>query len=349
MGQYIATHAEKHQLPRRVVLASAVGQTLAKLLHPNMTVPPQAIVKEDEVHLILEYSKGEQWGKAKAHKANRFIFSHDMTNAELRPLEAFTEIVGSELDSLDYVVFSGIHMLEGQPAEFRARRLQDLVRFLDTMPATIPVHLELASIGDEKFVSQLADIVLHRVDSIGLNEQELGALARAAGGPHVESHNSNTAPLVEVVADTLYWMLDRFGGQNGRLSRVHFHFIAFHMTAARAGYWSKVKEATAAGTLTCSLMACQMEKPKPEKLEIQFPQTYRLHRPPDDTEEDYPLSRLARWRQFNPKDPVTSWTRGVMHFTVSPVLVCKKPVKTVGLGDAISATGLEYSIFHTIS
>jgi hypothetical protein len=28
-----------------------------------------------------------------------------------------------------------------------------------------------------------------------------------------------------------------------------------------------------------------------------------------------------------------------------PVLVCKKPVRTVGLGDTISATGLKYSAF----
>ena len=32
-------------------------------------------------------------------------------------------------------------------------------------------------------------------------------------------------------------------------------------------------------------------------------------------------------------------------FVLSPVLVCKVPTKTVGLGDSISAAGLERSVF----
>ncbi len=31
---------------------------------------------------------------------------------------------------------------------------------------------------------------------------------------------------------------------------------------------------------------------------------------------------------------------------ICPVLVCKRPLKTVGLGDAISASGLLYNVFN---
>ena len=46
---------------------------------------------------------------------------------------------------------------------------------------------------------------------------------------------------------------------------------------------------------------------------------------------------------LDPADPVTVWGRGNVTFHLSPVLVCKQPLRTVGLGDAISAEGLVYS------
>jgi ADP-dependent phosphofructokinase/glucokinase len=36
---------------------------------------------------------------------------------------------------------------------------------------------------------------------------------------------------------------------------------------------------------------------------------------------------------------------GLQHFPMAPVLVCNKPSRTVGLGDAISAAGLEMHHF----
>ncbi len=50
---------------------------------------------------------------------------------------------------------------------------------------------------------------------------------------------------------------------------------------------------------------------------------------------------------FNTTYPVIEFQRGTnLNFYFTPVLVCKKPIKTVGLGDAISSTGLIYSSFN---
>ncbi|KAL6733149.1 hypothetical protein Aduo_003827 [Ancylostoma duodenale] len=44
--------------------------------------------------------------------------------------------------------------------------------------------------------------------------------------------------------------------------------------------------------------------------------------------------------------PIASWMRDQTLFIFTPVLVCKFPMKTVGVDDAISTTGLLYSQFY---
>lgn len=41
--------------------------------------------------------------------------------------------------------------------------------------------------------------------------------------------------------------------------------------------------------------------------------------------------------------PVIELKRGSIKFQMTPVLVCKNPKRTVGLGDSISSVGLVYS------
>lgn len=45
-------------------------------------------------------------------------------------------------------------------------------------------------------------------------------------------------------------------------------------------------------------------------------------------------------KSIDTSDPVLVWEENSLEYYLSPVLVCKKPKKTVGLGDAISAVGL---------
>lgn len=49
--------------------------------------------------------------------------------------------------------------------------------------------------------------------------------------------------------------------------------------------------------------------------------------------------------RFDPARPVIEFRRSDNKFFFTPVLVCKEPQKTVGLGDAISSIGLVYSVF----
>jgi ADP-dependent glucokinase len=47
-------------------------------------------------------------------------------------------------------------------------------------------------------------------------------------------------------------------------------------------------------------------------------------------------------RMFTPDDPVVMWTTDRYQCAMAPVPVCKDPVKTTGLGDNITGTGLAY-------
>ncbi|XP_075621092.1 ADP-dependent glucokinase isoform X4 [Balearica regulorum gibbericeps] len=148
IGQKLATNPDL-----KILLCGPVGPKLHELLDDNVVVPPESMQERDEFHLILEYQAGEEWGQVRAPNANRFIFSHDLSNGALNMLEVFV----SSLDEFqpDLVVLSGLHMMEGQSKEMRQRRLMEAVASISDIPTDIPIHLELASMTDQDFMSNI--------------------------------------------------------------------------------------------------------------------------------------------------------------------------------------------------
>lgn len=67
---------------------------------------------------------GEEWGELRAPNANRFIFSHDLSNGAMNMLEVFV----SSLEEFqpDLVVLSGFHMMEGQTRELCQKRIREV-------------------------------------------------------------------------------------------------------------------------------------------------------------------------------------------------------------------------------
>ena len=171
------------------------------------------------------------------------------------------------------------------------------------------------------------------MSSIGLNEQELGFASAAAGGPYTGKLPSQ--PQLSVVKDILSWLLESYGqstkNPSSKLTRIHFHSLTYHVIATVKGTWSNCQSAVIAGTRAASLQACDTSHFGEQKFSLQIPTTLQL----SDT--------IAM--RFDPTKPGISWEEGMLEFSFSPVLVCKKPVRTVGLGGAISATGLLYSYY----
>ncbi|KAM6426009.1 ADP-dependent glucokinase isoform 4-T8 [Liasis olivaceus] len=300
-------------------------------------VPPESLQELDEYHLILEYQAGEEWGELRAPNANRFIFSHDLSNGAMNMLEVFV----SSLEEFqpDLVVLSGFHMMEGQTRELRQKRLLEAVTSISDIPTDVPIHLELAGMTDPDLMREIIyQQIFPLVNSIGLNEQELLFLTQAASGPHASITSWNGVPDVGVVSDIIFWILKEHGRTSAKasdLTRIHFHTLAYHLLATVDGYWANQVAAVAAGARVAGTQACATQTIDASKVFLKAPLEFA-------TSKMEGASRVS----LNPKEPVSEWHRNGVAFHYTPVLVCKSPLRTVGLGDAISAEGLLYSEIH---
>ncbi|XP_047451843.1 ADP-dependent glucokinase isoform X2 [Mugil cephalus] len=333
IGQKLATYPDL-----MVLLCGPVGPKLHEMLDEQIVVPPESLQETDEYHLILEYKAGEQWGPTQAPQANRFIFSHDVSNGEMSSLETF--VASLEEYQPELVVLSGLHMMEGQGRELWEERLKEAVSVISDIRKDIPIHLELASMTDKDYMNSIMREFMPIVSSIGLNEQELLFLSQAGGGPHAELAAWKGIPDVGRVSDILLWILQQHGrsepSSEADLTRIHFHTLAYHILATVDGYWSNQAAAVMAGARVASSQACGLQSVDVSKVELKAPLEFH-------SSHTEPREQLS----LNPAEPVTVWHRGNVTFYFTPVLVCKRPLRTVGLGDAISAEGLVYSELNT--
>ncbi|XP_070686251.1 ADP-dependent glucokinase [Pempheris klunzingeri] len=334
IGQKLATYPDL-----MVLLCGPVGPKLHEMLDEQIVVPPDSLQETDEFHLILEYKAGEQWGSTQAPQANRFIFSHDVSNGEMSSLETF--VASLEEFQPDLVVLSGLHMMEGQGREMWEERLKEAVSAISDIRKDFPIHLELASMTDRDYMNSIMqEQVMPIVSSIGLNEQELLFLSQAGEGPHADLAAWKGVPDVGRVSDILLWVLEEHGrvdpSSEADLTRIHFHTLAYHILATVDGYWENQAAAVMAGARVASTQACGLRSVDVSKVELKAPLEFH-------SSHSEPQEKLS----LNPAEPVTVWRRGNVTFHLTPVLVCKQPLRTVGLGDAISAEGLVYSELKT--
>jgi ADP-dependent glucokinase len=349
-------------------LGGRVGGVLLKLLEKGVVVAESDSGElEDEVHLIMEYEVGAAWGSLRAPRANRFILVHDKTNSQLRTLESFHLTVNKVLPAL--VILSGLHLVEAEEADYRQERLglvMEQMHNLRRIHPKVRIHFELASVGHQAFVSELLPIIAHS-DSLGLNEQELASLFLALDGrlparllPDA-SHISHTfhasklsdteaviaafrSPSVETVAVALKHVFNSLGARGPlSLTRIHFHYLRYHIVAERkcgtggastgpsvCNEWGSGNLSVAAGSLAATQQACRQRAVVLSDVKLALdPVTFEAG---------------GRTVHVNPADAVTQWEDGDVVFYLSPVLVCRNPTQTVGLGDTISSTGLVYAM-----
>lgn len=298
------------------------------MLNPAINILKGGSSVQDEIHLILEYVQGEQWGTVTAKCANRIIFSHDISNSELTTLEEFEKQLSQFKP--DLVVLSGTHLLDRYDREFYEQRVNRIATTLQTISEHTPIHLELASTGNVKFCDLLTKTLLPLVDSVGLNEQELQFIAHSANAYQPKATISTfRAPEIGYLADLIYWMLTTY---SGRLSRVHMHSLTYHIIAVASDKWENTVSSVAAGARIAGLQACNTTQFNIREFSLLIPKiiTFSI--------EDELLRRSPV--VFSADMPVLTWRRNQISFYFTPVLVCNHPIKTVGLGDAISSTAL---------
>ena len=319
------------------MLVGPLGNTLRNLLHKDIVVPVLfGNTSKDEIHMILEYSAGVYWGNVKSSCANRVIFSHDVSNSKMIALEYIADHMHQFTP--DLVVLSGAHLLSGEKPGVWKKRLNDTAEMLETTLHSVPVHWELATIGNLHFFKELAHHLFPRINSLGLNEQELLSVAKSSNAPF-DFNSMPHKPSIELVSDLLHWLMMTYSSLSdfsSTLTRVHFHSLSFHVIATiDDGPWHNGKEAVMAGAKIAGLQACDTSSFSLHTFKVVNPEEFRV------TATDIPLSKSV----MTIRTGFSEWLRDGIRYHFSPVLVCNNPRKTVGLGDAISSLGLVYSRF----
>lgn len=215
------------------------------------------------------------------------------------------------------------------------------------------VHLELASIADKSLMKTIIDYnILQEVNSLGLNEQELLFLTYSSGqGPHSLYYEQlKGQPELHRIIDILEWTLNSLGNDKSKLTRIHFHCLMYHIIAEQeSSNWSNTASALLSGAKIAGKQACGFEYADNtinDKLEnlIEFQTAHLVDK---DNNILFEIEK-NKFVKFNSSNPVIEFKRGNIRFYFTPVLVCKKPIKTVGLGDAISSNALYYNEYRHV-
>lgn len=319
-----------------VLLGGPVGDSLSGLLHSNITTlkkhhenihPDKPFHQvEDEIHLIMEYGGEQKWGELQSKRANRFIVSHDVQNSRLTAVEELHEAIKTYNPQI--VVIAGTHLLEILDEETRKERLDVLVSTLKMIPSDIAIHLEIAGVGDHNLMKLIAEELFPNIDSIGLNEQELGALYISLGRDNLVANDfiNPTADIAGLALDEIMQSpIMKLDEGTHQLSRIHLHYLSYHLLGQLRKQrkdtftWNskRAERAVAAGCLATTIQACGIDGELPKDSEL-------IIRPNG-------ISKLFQYYQTE-----------LFDFWVAPVAACREPKRTVGLGDLISATGLAY-------
>ncbi|KAH7485218.1 ADP-dependent glucokinase [Phytophthora ramorum] len=375
VGGNAATMAERASAEGCIVL---LGAAIGKQMKPYFRDPRIQLVghleehQHEDVHLVLEYASGDAFRGHTSPRANRYYLNHDVHNARLSVLEEFEQSL--EAFKPDLVVFGGLQLMEVETDERgRLMRLKALSEVLQNLfLAQTPTHYEFAAVSDFSLFDDTVRLVLPWVDSIGLNEQELFILHHYLVTGE-EGTATTSRPTVAEISAQLHDVIQfaskakknfQTSGEDkdedkqevlalAQLSRIHFHTLQFHIVCQKEGsMWEDPKAALVQSALMSSKVACGKppapgseaaddDKPKPMRTSAE------MEVDPERIEILLARQQLLSKSQglkvdLDPFSPVVTWQEADFQCHLVPMLACKKPDHTAGLGDNISGTGVAY-------
>ncbi|CEG47963.1 adp-dependent glucokinase-like [Plasmopara halstedii] len=368
VGGNAATMAERASAEGCMVLLGAAMGNGMKPYFVDERIKLVGHLKEHEhedVHLVLEYASGDKFRGYTSPRANRYYLNHDVHNAQLSVLEEFEK----SLDSFkpDLVVFGGLQLMEVQINEAtRLMRLQALSDVLQNLFVTqTPTHYEFAAVSDFTLFDDTVRLVLPWVDSIGLNEQELFILhhflvtgekgTATTSRPSVSEISAQLHDIIQFAskAKKVFQTTKEDRDKSvalAQLSRIHFHTLQFHIVCQKMGSkWEDPTTALVQSALMSSKVACGKSRANTTDESIPQPMRTSAEMEVDPTRIEMLLARqqLLSERQnlkveLDPFSPIVTWQEANFQCHLVPMLACKKPDHTAGLGDNISGTGVAY-------
>lgn len=282
-----------------------------------------ALVDKADIHLVLEYKEGEKWGKYKAPRTNRFYVNHDLENLKVEVLKGLNEI---DPDSVDMYIFGGLQLIQNLDyKEF----LNNLVQLnTKAQQKNKPTHIELADFQNPEFYSDLVKLVKD-VDSVGLNEQELGKLLATLKGENFTGYPSKPS-LSPLIQDSLT-LLQLMKQTGASMNRLHVHSIISQIVCS-TDRWSNPLVPSARSALLATQLACNSTDIQQNYVSV-FEGSVEL---PTMSGE------LLTWN-VTMNNLAHCWNASFgFQCCASIVPTCIDPVTTRALGDNISSMGLVY-------
>lgn len=186
--------------------APALGPRLAALLHPGVLVPLSGAlagpgraaeempkISQEPVHFVFQFSRGLEMAIGRDRfvvpQDNRFIASYDPVNTSLESSPDFDSYCLEHISDYAGALVSGVHLVPLQKYQVVLREKMDQLRSWKESYRNLFIHMELGSFQSPRILSYLLDLISQLpIDSIGMNEDELGAAMgllqiSAAGNP----------------------------------------------------------------------------------------------------------------------------------------------------------------------
>ncbi|ESO93611.1 hypothetical protein LOTGIDRAFT_118992 [Lottia gigantea] len=318
-----------------VLLGSRLTPNLASSISPNIKVTGKS-VKDEDVHVVLEYKTGEKWGKYISPRANRLILHSDNSNPYLKALEDFQREIKSFNPSL--IVVGGLQMMDNFPFEAgqRIARLEKLKNLLKQTPSTTKIHFEMASFTDGTLLEEVYENVMLHSDSLGMNEQELPNLASLLTEGKI-TLVSEIVPRVATVLDqmrVIYKNMKNHPKSSRKLSRLHVHTLAYQaILTKKSSSWKNTMSAAAKAALTAHRYVCGSNYINLVNAKILMDDSFARS-----------VRDSSNKVNFRENRPVSCWDEDDYEICVAPVLVCTNILQTAGGGDNISSAGLVLQI-----
>ncbi|KAK0163192.1 hypothetical protein PV327_006899 [Microctonus hyperodae] len=328
-----------------VILAAKMTRSL-NIVMPDSVKIVGGEIDKDDIHLIFEYKRGEQWGPYTSPRANRYILHNDINNPIISSLEIFDEALPKFKP--DMFVVSGIQMMDNFQFEkgVRQERLKKIKQQMINQLPTTKIHFEMASFAEKELLVELQHMIIPFADSLGMNEQEIANLYNSMYYGNV-SLVADSTPRVATILDymrVLFKLVRTRAStiENSRLlTRIHVHTLAFQaILTVKNSQWKNSMGAAAKASLVAHRHVCGTNTIDVGKATLIM-------------DESFSTSKMAGKRiLINAENPVSCWDEVLkndnadltVEVCVAPVLVCTEASQTAGGGDNISSAGLVLQI-----
>lgn len=106
-----------------------------------------------DIHLVLDFFKGEKWGNLTCPRSNRFYLNHDTINTKLKLLDPFHKMIKEF--SPNIIAIGGLHLFNDLPEEKVHDVFRSIRNHLIVDKEHAKVHLEMGSFSNEMIVHAL--------------------------------------------------------------------------------------------------------------------------------------------------------------------------------------------------